>query len=248
MGLVVQVAAHQAAHIDCAVLIGQYAHAAAEAVAGHGTVADRAVVPPGQHTHVDDGGAALDQPAALHALRPRGQQRHVPHRTRGRDHGKHTHVVPRAHEGHALDGVAVAVVGGPEAAGLAHIRRVCRAVDRLLAGDSIGGTGVCSPPIGGVVNILLLPERGVHRGRGKVVVMAAQLVQMARRPQIDRAGNAVRAAAGGHCLGKVGVELVRAPVDAHAVVEIRGGGICAGGQHIYRVQIIGRPTVGTGEV
>ena len=248
VGLVVQVAAHQAAHIDCAVLIGQYAHAAAEAVVGHGTVADRAVVPPGQHTHVDDGGAALDQPAALHALRPRGQQRHVPHRTRGRDHGEHAHVVPRAHEGHALDGVVVAVVGGPEAAGVAHIRRVCRAVDRLLAGDGIGGTGVCSPPIGGVVNIPLLPERGVHRGRGKVVVMAAQLVQMARRPQIDRAGNAVRAAAGGHCLGKVGVELVRAPVDAHAVVEVRGGGICAGGQHIYRVQIIGRPTVGTGEV
>ena len=78
--------------------------------------------------------------------------------------------------------------------------------------------------------------------------MEAQLVQMARRPQIDRAGNAVRAAAGGHCLGEVGVELVRAPVNAHAVVEIRGGGICVGGQHIYRVQIIGHPTVGTGEV
>ena len=245
VGLVVQVAAHQAAHIDCAVLIGQYAHAAVEAVAGHGTVADRAVVPPGQHTHVDDGGAALDQPAALHTLRPRGQQRHVPHRTRGRDHGKHTHVVPGAHEGHALDGVAVAVVGGPEAAGLAIVFGC--AGDGRLGADDRTVARIVRPEIRGVGNVALLQEGGPARGRVVVVVMAAQLVQMARRPQIDRAGNAVRAAAGGHCLGEVGVELVASLIDGHRPVEapaVRD----LGGQRADGVQVIGDALIAVGIV
>ena len=235
VGLVVQVAAHQTAHIDRAVLVGQYARAAAEAVAGHGAVADRAVIPPGQHAHVDDGGAALQQAAALHALRPGGQQRHVPHRARGRDHGKHTHVVSGAHEGHALDGVVVAVVNGPEATGLAVI--FGRAVDGRLGADRAVAR-IVRPVVRGVGNVALLQECGPDRGRVVVVIMAAQLVQVARRPQVDRAGNAARGAAGGHRLGEVGVELVASLVDGHRPVEAPAGGD-PGGQRADGVQVIG---------
>ena len=251
MGLVVQVAAHQPAQIDGAVLIGRHARCAAESVAGHGAVADRAVIPPHQRTHVYHRGAALDQPAALHGALAGaaaiGQQRHVPHHAAGGDDGEHTHVIPRGCKGHAPDDVSAAVIDGPEAAGVAHIRRIHRAVDRRLAGDGSGGTGVCSPPIVSVVNIPLLPERGVCRSRGKVAVVTAQFVQMPGRPQVY-GGRRSRAAAGSHGLGKIGVELVRAPVDGHAVVETGVGDVCASGQYLYRVQTIVRPTVGTGEV
>ena len=233
-----EVAAHQPADIECAVIVGYQAVVAAaggahEAVAGGGAVGDNAVVPPGQHACIGADGAAVQLTVHPHGLTAAGHQHGIAYLAAAGYGGEHTDAAAAVgHEGHAGNRMAVAVVLGREAVGT---------VDgRLLPDTGVGR--VAGPVIGGIVDVPLL-QIGAGAGTGGVVgVVQAQSVEMACGAEIDGIG---RTGAGGDALGEVGVEVVGAAAHCHLLPEggMGAGGGRHGGGERHREQIIGLTVV-----
>ncbi len=111
-----EVAAHQPADIECAVIVGYQAVVAAaggahEAVAGGGAVGDNAVVPPGQHACIGADGAAVQLTVHPHGLAAAGHQHGIAYLAAAGYGGEHTDAAAAVgHEGHAGNGVAAIAV------------------------------------------------------------------------------------------------------------------------------------------